>query len=767
MRPDLWFDRTASPVLLAELEESGSLHRLRGRVAAAPLLLDMQFRREPKGRICSLSLYAGLSAILTIDERDGLFRIRSHATYKAQCGFDEEWASWFDREQLAIRMDGIDAYIDRVLADEKIIPRLTNREGEVHAAICSGTPIHVIQREATTAFVDQPTKDRIKATLVEPVVTAVQAAGRADPWWPGVRDRGVMPSPGLEVDVLALDGAGRLLVIEAKPAGELKGITFSPAQVLVYARLFRRLLGEPGAAEVLGRMLDDRVAVGLTEAASTPTPPVDIVPVVAIGAGARSPVALERLAAVADALAEVWEASDVAPLEVWMLDETGDIAHTWRPLDGPAPAETGALATAGPRSGGSFVAAARAAATEWKASTPALSEDARRAAPYRGRGVLLPFCLPAEDAERNLLPEARKIALQRFAAAGIPWHQGIDAGPSNHLLSSQVMCANALAPLVDQPEALRRLFERHLSIGEVVPFDASTSSPFDATDHVVFEWNGAHDHLGERGGTTGTRGAHSTAADAAIRYRTEAGDIEVALIEWKYTEQYRGHHLSGGAASMRTRYERYRRLFDDPESPIRNDVVDYNSLFREPLYQLMRQQLLAWRMEQVRELGAERVRLVVVAPSLNHELATSYEPEALKGSAALGDDPTVHEIWRRLLRRPDRFVYIDGAEFVAPRAPTSDEFKARYGHIRVDADPQISGPDPEDLRSAASYAQMVLSRVGGDGGVLSQLVDLDDRRLRSLDPVLARRLVDRLNHLAEDARRLRAEDVFEALHRSE
>lgn len=736
-------------------------------MAAAPLLLDLQFRRESKGRICSLSLYAGLSAILTIDERDGLFRLRSHATYKARCGFDDDWVFWFDADELAIRMDSVDAYIDRVLADDEILPRLTNREGEVHAAICSGTPIHVIQREATAAFVDQPTKDRIKATLVEPVVAAVQAAPRTDSWWPGVRDRGVMPSPGLEVDVLALDGAGRLLVIEAKPAGELKGITFSPVQVLVYARLFRRLLAEEGAAELIGRMLDDRVAVGLTETGPAPSSPIEIVPVVAIGAGARSPVALERLAAVADALAGVWEASDVAPLEVWLLDETGDIAHTWRPIDGPAPADAGVPATAGPRSGGSFAAAARAAATAWKSSTPALNEDARRAAPYRGRGASLPFCLPTEHAESNLLPDAREIALERFAAAGIPWHQGIDAGPSNHLLSSQVMCANALAPLVDQPDALRRLFEPHLSIGEVVPFDASTPSPFDATDHVVFEWNGAHDHLGERGGTAGTRGAHSTAVDAAIRYRTEAGDIEVALIEWKYTEQYRGHRLSGGAASMQTRYGRYRRLFDDPDAPIRNDVVDYHSLFREPLYQLMRQQLLAWRMEQARELGAERVRLVVVAPSLNHELATSYEPEALKGAAELGDDPTVHEIWRQLLRRPDRFVYVDGTDFVAPGAPTSDEFKARYGHIRVDAGPRIPGPAPEDLRSAASYAQMVLSRVGGEGGVIAQLADLDDRRLRSLDPVLARRLVDRLHHLAEDARRLRAEDVFEALHRSE
>ena len=38
-------------------------------------------------------------------------------------------------------------------------------------------------------------------------------------------------------------------------------------------------------------------------------------------------------------------------------------------------------------------------------------------------------------------------------------------------------------------------------------------------------------------------------------------------------------------------------------------------------------------------------------------------------------------LWQRMQRRPDRFVIFDTAALVAPDAPTSVEFKARYGHM--------------------------------------------------------------------------------------
>ncbi len=763
MVSDLWFDRTASEELLGQLQPDGSLHRLHTRAQSEPLLLDLQFRRARKSRISSVSLYAGLSAIVSFDERDGRYKVSSHRSYRDRCEFDEAWGDWFDGEFLDSLIEPIDEYIDRVLADDEILPRLTQREGLVHAAMCSGSPIHVIQREATASFRDQATKTQIKNELVAPVLSAIASSGRSDPWWPGVRNGGRMPSPGLAADLLATDESGRLLVIEAKPSEELKGITFAPAQVLVYARLFRRLLEEDGAIDKITQMLEDRAVFGFTEGVAEPAALVNVVPVVAIGAGSRSKHALARLAELHSVLADVWKSSGVSPLEVWLLDDQGRIQQMWRPAEEPVPdLQSSTMLSRDTGTEGSFVNEARAESVRWKLTTDALPDAAQRPAPYRGKGQARPFCLPVDYSSHNLLPTARKTALERFAAAEIPWHQGLDGGPSNHLLSSQVMCANALAPLVGDADALRAIFEPHLSITEIVPFGASTASRFDASDYVVFEWNGTADYLREGGGVAGVRGAYSTSVDAAIRYRTPDGRTEIALIEWKYVEEYQHHRLSGGERSMQTRHTRFRHFYDDPEGPVRADLVEYDSLFREPFYQLLRQQLLAWQMEMAKELDADRVRVVLVAPAANHELATSYDP-GLFGQVHewQSPEPSVYELWRQMLRRPDRFVFIDGAELIGSDAPTSDEFKSRYGHI---AHREAESLERGEIRDAARATQAMFERVGGGGGVLSQMIELSDEEIARIDPVLARRLMDRLQHLAEDTRRLRAVELFDVFH---
>lgn len=74
----------------------------------------------------------------------------------------------------------------------------------------------------------------------------------------------------------------------------------------------------------------------------------------------------------------------------------------------------------------------RARAAVWKAGSPTLPSEARRAAPYvrdgRPQGADLEFCLPAEHAALNLLPEVRGTGLELFAELGIPWHQGYAGG---------------------------------------------------------------------------------------------------------------------------------------------------------------------------------------------------------------------------------------------------------------------------------------------------------------------------------------------------
>ena len=419
-----------------------------------------------------------------------------------------------------------------------------------------------------------------------------------------------------------------------------------------------------------------------------------------------------------------------------------------------------------------FTDQARSAEIAWKQTSPLLPADAR--APGMYRGLEREFCLPPDYARLNLLPGAEG-ALDTFVRAGIPWHDGVAGGPSNHLCSSQVQCVNALAPFALWPEALRDVFGSVLDIATVLPL----RDPVALGHYVGFEWIGYDDPLGEWNGLAGTRGAHNTSADAAMRYVTSQGVEELALIEWKYTEQYQGSAgLSGSKTSQATRDLRYKHLFDDSTGPLRHDLVPYADLFVEPVYQLMRLQLLAWQFEKAG--AAERVRVVLCAPAANTEYWASLNRPTHRqpGNHDSSDSVTVDDVgtlWRMMQRRPDRFILFDTAELVRSDSPTSDDFKARYDHLANP--PDASAPNPyrsqqsrhrelvDELRSAVDRTRMILQRVAGDGGVLEQISEAEEL-LREAAPADVAELTARLNEVGELARRLRADSVPPILHLS-
>ena len=105
----------------------------------------------------------------------------------------------------------------------------------------------------------------------------------------------------------------------------------------------------------------------------------------------------------------------------------------------------------------------RARAAWWKRRSLSLPEAARVPAQFVGkdgtsRGKPYDFCVPAEHAGVSLLPEVRVPMLELFADLGVPWHSSVAGGPSNHLLSSQVQCVNALGQMVSDPARLVRAF---------------------------------------------------------------------------------------------------------------------------------------------------------------------------------------------------------------------------------------------------------------------------------------------------------------------
>jgi hypothetical protein len=309
------------------------------------------------------------------------------------------------------------------------------------------------------------------------------------------------------------------------------------------------------------------------------------------------------------------------------------------------------------------------AALTWKRCSPLVPDNARNPAPYFDEhgplGHPLDLCLPVEFAACNLLPDARKIALDLFRRDHIRWHAQTPAGPSNHLLDSQVQCANALAPIASKPDLIHHAFGTSLDIQEVVPFEP------EKPDFLVFEWIGLNDYLDEGHGKARTRGELTTSVDAAFRYRTPSGSIEIALCEWKYTEKYGGKPLKG---SLKTRIDRYRRWWDEPQGPVRTDVIPYEDLFVEPFYQLFRQQLLAHEMERAHELEAECVRVVYCAPAANTELWNSLTRPSHRAAGG-----NVRDAWKAMVVQPDRFVVPDTTAMLIDPNVTSPAFRQRYG----------------------------------------------------------------------------------------
>jgi hypothetical protein len=765
---DMVFDRVVSQALLIELGEGGRFHGLLERRSSRPEIADVQLRRDQRGHRSWASLYLGLTSVLDLDERHGQFRLRAHPTHKAAGHFDESWGEWQDPTRLGNLWPEIDAYLERLLEDEGVSARFWQREGTVQTALTSGhsPAFGAVQREAVVSFPSEDAKRLVVGPIQDRIWEAVTTSGRLDPWWPGVRDGGKRPELGDEADLAAVDRSGRLLVIEAKPFDELKGITWAPAQVRLYSELFAALADDnPAMSDLFNEMVAQRGTLGLMDGAWTfaPASELRIAPVIAIGGWPASPAALTRLAAIVAALqTSAPPNARIDPLEVWLLDEHGHPETIWRPETEAIPEPPEGRRRSRPvEAGGSFVHEARRCAVEWKLHSASLEDGARADGPYRGSGAFS-ICLPAEYAALNVLPDARDAGLTRFRSGAIKWHDGIGEGPSNHLLDSQIQCVNALAPFVDRPESLRQVFGSVLPIAEVLPFGAPTSE-FEQADHVVFEWVGLANHLDEWSEQTPTRGAYMTSVDAALRYRAHDGRTELALIEWKYTERYPSGVLSGGDARMEVRHNRYGGAIRDPNGPIRSDTVPFDALFFEPMYQQMRQQLLAWRMEQAKELGADVVRVVLVAPRGNEAFWSSLPGEqwhTLAGSSPLG----VAEAFRSVLRRPDRFAWLDSASLVGEASPLSEEFKARYRHLGSGAELALASPPTgAEVIAAIDRAIEILSRVSGEGSVLQRFQGYETDAVDSLRASMRSEVLAAATELAELTRRLRAGPLNDAL----
>ncbi|HEY3798525.1 MAG TPA: hypothetical protein VGL58_09230 [Caulobacteraceae bacterium] len=240
-----------------------------------------------------------------------------------------------------------------------------------------------------------------------------------------------------------------------------------------------------------------------------------------------------------------------------------------------------------------------------------------------------PYRLRPEDYGLNLAPSIRDEADAYFAQHGITRHTHLAHG-----LSSQACCLNFLMPLARRPDVLAQLVGRALAIQppEMLRVEDGPGGDW----FIGFEWIGAGNPLGEWPSTgKATRGANVTSTDAVVMFEHD-GQPETLLIEWKYTEAYGAPLMNnvradGKLSGNAKRTARYADKAFVPNGPITPEPqLALDAFFWEPFYQLLRQQMLAWRLEHAPR--GYRTRVLHISPRANTALHTVTSPVFQKRS---------------------------------------------------------------------------------------------------------------------------------------
>jgi hypothetical protein len=271
------FSRLASQSLLDALVPGGELHWLLDLLLNASERLDVQIRGSAKADGSHVTAYHGLTAVLSVHELGGRFRLDVHDTHRRAAQFEPGLATPQSAAQLSQQAEAVDSYLQRILTAGTVDPRYVSREGGVQTLLAAAsTPrFSTLQREAVPAFVSRPVKDALVHPLRERIYRAATPSVGAPAWWPMVRDRGARPHLGLEADLLGIDPrrAPRHRRSEAGRRGE--GHRVAPAQARIYAETFAMWLElDEDARESLVSMADQRASLGLPTPRGRTTSPV-------------------------------------------------------------------------------------------------------------------------------------------------------------------------------------------------------------------------------------------------------------------------------------------------------------------------------------------------------------------------------------------------------------------------------------------------------------------------------------------------------------
>lgn len=294
--------------------------------------------------------------------------------------------------------------------------------------------------------------------------------------------------------------------------------------------------------------------------------------------------------------------------------------------------------------------------------------------------------LPA-SAHWNLAPSIRDHAKALFnpdaSNERIQWHRY-----AGHGCSSQACCVNFLMPLASDAALLSQWVDHvaGTSGAQVVPIETRHGEE----RLVAFEWVPRIDYLNEAGAAgTLSRGANSTSVDAAIRFRL-GDENRLLLIEWKYTESYGDTRSEKERRGDATRDARYANLWKRPHGPLRADVeLGLRDLYLNPWYQLLRQQMLAYHVENDPLSDVDHAMIVHLSPTENTALKRVNGAAFQHLAERIGPQATLFDVFSDLLQPEfrDRFVARSIEWAFAPLATTApapdwiDWLRDRYANL--------------------------------------------------------------------------------------
>ena len=263
---------------------------------------DVHFRTNNE-----VHVYRGLTRLITVTKpSEGTVRLTAHSSYRNQPCAQNLLRSW------SLSEPGLNEELDRYLLGVKVSPSFLLNEGSVQEQWSRvNSPWVPFDREGVLGGPHQMGRD---FPQVQTALDELTNLARVNVW----------PSPaatGSEIDQLAIDPAGNLVLLELKDAssGSTDKVYYSPFQLLQYVWEWDAAL--EAVRDNLQAVINARVAVGLTPT-GVPQLHGRIRAAVGFGPDNRSDEVKRRYQAVLN-IVNRHVPRDVGPIETWAFTSTG------------------------------------------------------------------------------------------------------------------------------------------------------------------------------------------------------------------------------------------------------------------------------------------------------------------------------------------------------------------------------------------------------------------------------------------------------------